>query len=57
VWSWDITYLRSPVRGAFFYLNLIVDVWSRKIVGFNLRYEECQRSAQWTAPGSAKRIR
>jgi len=34
VWSWDITYLRSPVRGVFFYLYLIVDVWSRKVVGW-----------------------
>jgi putative transposase len=40
VWSWDITYLRSPVRGAFFYLYLIVDVWSRKIVGWSVRHEE-----------------
>jgi putative transposase len=40
VWSWDITYLRSPVRGVFFYLYLIVDVWSRKIVGWSVRHEE-----------------
>jgi len=33
VWSWDITYLRSAVRGRFYYLYLILDVWSRKIVG------------------------
>lgn len=33
VWSWDITYLRSPVRGSFFYLYVVLDVWSRKIVG------------------------
>jgi putative transposase len=33
VWSWDITYLRAAVRGRFYYLYLIVDVWSRKIVG------------------------
>ena len=32
VWSWDITYLRSPVLGQFFYLYLIVDVFSRKVV-------------------------
>lgn len=34
VWSWDITYLRSSVRGRFYYLYLVVDVWSRKIVGW-----------------------
>jgi putative transposase len=32
VWSWDITYLRSPVRGMFFYLYMIIDVWSRKVM-------------------------
>jgi putative transposase len=46
VWSWDITYLRSPVRGIFFYLYLIVDVWSRKIVGWSLRYEESAEYAR-----------
>lgn len=33
VWSWDITYVPTPVRGLFYYLYLIMDVWSRKIVG------------------------
>jgi len=32
VWSWDITYLSSSVKGLFFYLYMIVDVWSRKII-------------------------
>ncbi len=36
VWSWDITYLKSPVRGVFFYLYMIVDVWSRKVVGWEV---------------------
>jgi putative transposase len=36
VWCWDITYLRSSVRGAFFYLYLIVDIYSRKIVGWRV---------------------
>lgn len=31
--SWDITYLRGPARGEFFYLYLVEDVWSRKILG------------------------
>lgn len=46
VWSWDITYLRSPVRGAFFYLYLIVDIWSRKVVGWSLRHEESSAYAR-----------
>ena len=40
VWSWDITYLRTPVKGLFFYLYLYVDVWSRKIVGARVELEE-----------------
>jgi putative transposase len=40
VWCWDITYLRSSVRGAFFYLYLIVDIFSRKIVGWWVAAEE-----------------
>lgn len=40
VWSWDITYLRSPVRGSFFYLYMIIDVWSRKIMAATVFEEE-----------------
>ena len=40
VWSWDITYLRSAVRGAFYYLYLVEDIWSRKIVGWAVHEEE-----------------
>ena len=36
VWSWDITYLASPIRGAFFYLYLVMDIWSRKIMGWEV---------------------
>jgi transposase InsO family protein len=45
VWSWDITYLLSPVRGQFFYLYLILDVWSRKIVGAQVYGRECMSLA------------
>ena len=40
VWSWDITYLRSPLRGVFFYLYLVVDVWSRKIMAWEVHEAE-----------------
>ena len=40
VWTWDITYLKSPVKGLFFYLYLVVDVWSRKIIGWSVHEEE-----------------
>jgi transposase InsO family protein len=40
VWSWDITYLRGPIRGTFFRLYMMVDIWSRKIVGHSVHEEE-----------------
>jgi len=36
LWSWDITYLATTVKGQFFYLYLIMDVYSRKIVGWEV---------------------
>ena len=40
VWSWDITYLLTTIKGSYYYLYLVVDVWSRKIVGWMVRREE-----------------
>lgn len=45
VWSWDITYLLSSVRGRFFYLYLVEDVWSRRIVGFEVHAEESMEAS------------
>ena len=45
VWSWDITYLATTVRGAFFYLYLIMDLYSRKIVGWEVYPEESAEHA------------
>ena len=36
LWSWDITYLATTIKGVFFYLYLIMDVYSRKIVGWEV---------------------
>ena len=45
-WSWDITYLRSPVRGMFWLLYMVVDVWSRKIVAARVHaYESSELAA------------
>ena len=40
VWSWDITYLKSTIRGQFFYLYMILDVWSRKIMAATVFTQE-----------------
>lgn len=45
VWSWDITYLRGAVRGSFYYLYMFEDVWSRKIVGWQIHEEESMELA------------
>ena len=39
--SWDITYLPSIVAGMYFKLYLIMDVFSRKIVGWEVHDREC----------------
>lgn len=45
VWSWDITYLKSPVRGQFYYLYMLLDVWSRKVVGWAVHERETSELA------------
>lgn len=36
VWCWDMTYLRSRVVGRWFHLYLILDLFSRKIIGWEV---------------------
>jgi transposase InsO family protein len=36
LWCWDLTFLASQVVGRWFFLYLILDVYSRKIVGFEV---------------------
>lgn len=40
VWSWDITWLPTVVRGQFLFLYLVMDVWSRRIVGWTIASRE-----------------
>jgi len=40
VWSWDITWLPGPILGTFLYLYLILDIFSRKIVGWEVHERE-----------------
>jgi len=40
IYTWDITYLPSRVKGIFFYLYLVLDIYSRKIVGWQVHNEE-----------------
>lgn len=45
IWSWDITWLAGPVRGWFFYLYLILDLYSRKIVAWQVHERQCAEAA------------
>lgn len=40
LWSWDITYCASTVRGQYYCLYLIEDIYSRKIVGWEVHEQE-----------------
>jgi len=43
IYSWDITYLMSPIKGQYYYLYLVMDIYSRKIVGWQVH--DCESSA------------
>jgi putative transposase len=45
VWTWDISYLPTQVRGLYFYLYMIVDIYSRKIVGWSVHEVESSEHA------------
>lgn len=45
VWMWDITWLPGPAKGIFFYLYLILDLFSRKIVAWDIWAEESSENA------------
>jgi len=50
VWSWDISYLPTIVRGIFFYLYFFLDIFSRKIVGFEVfETESAEHAAEVVA--------
>ena len=40
VWCWDITWLPGPARGLYYYLYLIMDLYSRKIVAWEIHETE-----------------
>ncbi|SEQ69320.1 DDE-type integrase/transposase/recombinase [Butyrivibrio sp. TB] len=40
VWMWDITYRNGPIKGKYYYLYLFSDLFSRKIVGWEVYDQE-----------------
>lgn len=45
VWMWDITWLPGPAKGIYFYLYLILDLFSRKIISWEIWMEESAENA------------
>lgn len=45
VWMWDITWLPGPAKGIYFYLYLILDLFSRKIIVWDIWLEESAENA------------
>ena len=55
VWTWDITYLGTNVRGKFDYLYLALDLFSRKLVGWCVQeHEAMEHSSQLLARAAAR---
>jgi putative transposase len=46
VWSWDITKLLGPAKWTYFYLYVILDIFSRYVVGWTLAHRESGTLAQ-----------
>lgn len=46
VWSWDITWLNTTIKGRYFKLYMILDIFSRKIVGFEVWHSETSEHAK-----------
>jgi putative transposase len=46
VWTWDITALRGPTKGVKYYLYTIIDIYSRKIVGWTIHDAESEKHAR-----------
>jgi transposase InsO family protein len=45
VWSWDITFLATLISGMFYRLYLVMDIYSRKIVGWEIHENETAEHA------------
>lgn len=46
VWTWDITYLKGANRGQFYYLYVVLDLYSRLVVGWLIADRECEELAR-----------
>jgi putative transposase len=55
IWSWDITKLHGPEKWTYYYLYVILDIWSRYVTGWMLaRCESAQLSTRLMNESIAK---
>lgn len=47
VWTWDITWLNGPIKGHYFKLYLIIDIFSRKIIAYEVWETESAQYAEY----------
>ncbi len=46
---WDITYPKGPIKGRHYYLYLFLDLFCRKIIGWEVwKYEDAEHPERWT---------
>jgi len=45
IWMWDITWLPGPAKGIYYYLYMIIDLFSRKVVGWEIWDHESSENA------------
>ena len=57
LWSWDITKLHGPAKWTYFYLYVILDVFSRYVVGWMVAHRETAALAQKLIAQTCKRQR
>ncbi len=46
VWSWDITKLKGPAKWTYYYLYVIIDIYSRYVVGWMVASRETGKLAK-----------
>ena len=46
LWSWDITKLKGPVKWTYYYLYVIIDIFSRYVVGWMVAHRELSSLAK-----------
>ena len=55
VWSWDITKLLGPTKWSYFYLYVLLDIFSRYVVGWMVAHRESTQLAKRLIAESARK--